>query len=191
MSIQPGTGYTFTSSGQGTNLTIHQPWSPIPLYQQSEFVCSPYLVHDIQEKSGEGGTYVVFHICPGTFNNHVPQVYDTKNEVWQYLNSLAEDAELVLDFASTTSSYIYLRIGNNSGAFPPSSPTGGTDDPYPRIYCTGSALPADSDTFGYVLVAQVTNSSGVYSVTQYVTGSLWGDRLKLGTATAAYYYARI
>jgi hypothetical protein len=27
MSIQPGVGYTFTSSSQGTNMNIEQPWS--------------------------------------------------------------------------------------------------------------------------------------------------------------------
>lgn len=191
MSIQPGTGYTFTASSQGTTFSVLTPWAPIPLYEDT-FVCSPYLVHDVVEKTGEGGTYVAYQICPGTFNNLVPQVYDEVNEVWQYVNTLAEDAELVLDFASTTTSYVYLRVGPSAGNdFPPSSPTGGVDDPYPRIYSTGSALPSDSDDFGYVLVAQVTNTSGVYSVTQYVTGSLWGDRVKLGTLTAKYYYARI
>lgn len=190
MSIQPGTGYTFTASSQGTTFNIQQPWMPIQLYQDT-FECSPYKVHDVVEKTGEGGTYVVYEICPGTFNNLVPQVYDAVNEVWQYLNSLASSAELVLDFASTTTSYVYLRVGHSGGNFPPTTPTGATDDPYPRIYSTGSALPADSDDFGYVLIAVVTNTSGSYSVTQYVTGSLWGDRVKLGTLTAKYYYARI
>jgi hypothetical protein len=30
-----------------------------------------------------------------------------------------------------------------------------------------------------------------FSVNQFVTGSLWSDRIKLGTNTAKYYYARI
>lgn len=192
MSIQPGTGYTFTASGQGINLNIEKPWAPWPLFQETAFECSPYKVHDVVEKTGEGGTYVVYQICAGTFNNVVPQVYDAVNEVWQYMNSLASTAELVLDFASTTTSYIYLRVGPAAGgSFPPTAPTGSSGDPYPRIYTTGSPLPADSNTYGYILVAQVTNTSGVYSVTQYVTGSLWGDRVKLGTLTAKYYYARI
>jgi len=191
MSIQPGTGYTFTSSSQGTNFSIQTPWFPWMLYGDT-FECSPYKVHDVVEKTGDGGTYVVFEICSGTFNNLIPQVYDSVNEVWQYLDELAEDAELVLDFASTTTSYVYLRVGPSSGGeFPPSTPTGATDDPYPRIYSTGTTLPADSDDFGYLLIATVTNTSGVYTVSQYVTGSLWGDRLKLGTLTAKYYYARI
>lgn len=189
MSIQPGVGYTFTASSLGHNLNIEKPWSEWDT--SPAFTCSPYKVHDIYEVTEGESTYVTFEICPGTYNNLIPQVYDEINEEWQYLTSLAVDAELILDFASSTSSYVYLRIGNDSGAYPPSSPVGGPDDPYPRIYSTGGALPTDSDDFAYVLVAQVNNTSGVYSVTQYVTGSLWGDRLKMGTATARYYHARI
>ena len=190
MSIQPGVGYTFAASSLGTNLNIEQPWSEWE--PQPPFTCSPFKVHDIYEVTEGESTYVTFEICPGTLNNLMPQVYDEVNEVWQYINTLAGDAELVLDFASTTSSFIYLRVGPSPGGdFPPTSPTGATDDPYPRIYSTGSALPSDTNDFGYVLLAKVTNTSGVYSIEQYVTGSLWGDRIKLGTLTASYYYARI
>jgi hypothetical protein len=49
-------------------------------------------------------------------------------------------------------------------------------------------MPADTDAFGYVKVADI-NPDG--SVSQFVTGSLWADRIKLGSATATYYYARI
>ena len=195
MSIQPGVGYTFTSSSQGTNLNIEQAWQPLPLYptvEDAPFVCSPFKVHDVYEVT-DGSTYYTYEICPGTFNNLMPQVYDEVNEVWSYLDALATDAELVLDFGSSTSSLIYLRVGPDAGTndFPPTSPGSATDDPYPRIYSTGTALPADTDEFGYVLLAKVTNTSGVFSIDQYVTGSLWGDRIKIGTTTARYYYARI
>jgi len=194
MSIQPGTGYTFTSSSQGTNFSIQTPWFPWLLLGDS-FECSPYKVHDVVEVTEGESTFVTFEICPGTFNNQMPQVYDSVNEVWQYLNALADDANLVLDFASTSSSIVYLRVGPDAttSAFPPSAPSPtDPDDPYPRIYSTGGTLPTDSDTFGYVAIAKVNQvSAGVYTVEQYVTGSLWGDRLKTGTATAVYYYARI
>jgi len=48
-------------------------------------------------------------------------------------------------------------------------------------------MPADTDSEGYVRVASVDGAS----VTQYVTGSLWSDRIKMGTQTARYYHARI
>lgn len=51
-----------------------------------------------------------------------------------------------------------------------------------------STMPADTDAFGYVKLADI-NPDG--SVSQYVTGSLWADRIKMGSATATYYYARI
>lgn len=188
--MQPGVGYRFISSSSGVTLDIGDPW---PTNDTVAFECSPYKVHDVVEVTEGETSYVTFEICPGTFNNLIPQVYDSVNEVWEYVDELAEDAELVLDFASTTTSYVYLRVGPSAGGdFPPTTPDpSDPDDPYPRIYSTGSALPADTDDFGYVLIALVTNNSGVYSVTQYVTGSLWGDRVKLGTLTAKYYYARI
>lgn len=192
MSLNPGDGYTFTWTTRGTNLEILRPWvGYVP--PADGFECTPYKVHDVVEKTAGESTIVVYQICSATFNNMIPQVYDAKNEVWQYLNALAGDAQLVLDFASTTTSKVYLRVGPSSGgAFPPASANpSDPDDPYPRIYSTGGSLPSDSDTFGYVLVATVTNSGGVYSVDNYLTGSLWGDRLKTGTDTARYYYARI
>ena len=51
----------------------------------------------------------------------------------------------------------------------------------------GTPVPSDTDAEGYVRVATVDGAT----VTQYVTGSLWADRIKLGAGTATYYYARI
>ena len=51
----------------------------------------------------------------------------------------------------------------------------------------GTPVPNDTDNEGYVRVASVNGAT----VTQYVTGSLWGDRIKLGTIVAEYYFARI
>ena len=50
----------------------------------------------------------------------------------------------------------------------------------------GATIPADTDTDGYILIATISGTN----VTQIVTGSLWADRLKLGTSTAEYYFAR-
>ena len=50
----------------------------------------------------------------------------------------------------------------------------------------GTPVPADTDTEGYILIATVNGPT----VTQIVTGSLWADRLKMGTQTAQYYFAR-
>ena len=195
MATQPGVGYTFTASSQGENFNIIQPWQPIPIVNSPVFECSPFKVHDVKYSAGgEEGSYVTFDICPGTFNNLMPQSYDSVNEEWIDIDDQYVDTEFILDFASTTSSIVYLRVGPDATthAFPPTAVGSGDDDPYPRIYSTGGTLPTDSDTFGYVAIAKVTEvSAEVYTVEQYVTGSLWGDRIKVGTDTARYFYARI
>jgi hypothetical protein len=196
MSVQPGVGYTFKDSSQGTTLTIERPWAPWANYppQQPEEPCFPFKVKNVKEETSGESTIVTFDICPGTVNNLMPQVYNTITEEWEYLDDLTAGYKLVLEFDSTSSSFVYLRSGPDAttNAFPATTPAGGTDDPYPRIYSTGTALDTDTDAFAYLAIAKVNAlGSGVYSVDQYVTGSLWGDRVKLGTNTAQYFYARI
>jgi hypothetical protein len=126
----------------------------------------------------------------------MPQVYNETEEEFEYLDDLTTGYQLILDFASTSSCIVYLRVGPDAttNQFPPSAPISpyDPDDPYPTVFNTGGTLPTDTDTYGYLALAKVNSlGSGVYSVDQYVTGSLWADRIKLGTATATYYYARI
>lgn len=197
MSIQPGPGYTFSSSSLGTALNIQQPWAPWTTYLAVEDVCVPFKVKNVTAVTVEESTIVTFDICPGTINNLMPQVFNSTSEAFEYLDDLTEDYRLILEFDSTTSSIVYLRVGPDASApyaFPQGAPIGTSDpdDPYPRIYSTGGALPADTDSLAYVAIAKVNAlAGGVYSVDQYVTGSLWGDRIKVNGMTAKYYYARI
>jgi len=196
MAIQPGVGYTFNASSQGTNLAIERPWAPWAYYppEEPEEPCFPFKVKNVKEVTEGESSIVTFDICPGTVNNLMPQVYNTISEEFEYLDDLTEGYKLVLEFDSTSSSIVYLRSGPDptTNAFPQAAPSGGADDPYPRIYSTGTALDTDTDALAYLAIAKVNAlGDGVYSVDQYVTGSLWADRIKLGTQTAQYYYARI
>jgi hypothetical protein len=197
MSLQPGTGYTFTASSQGTTINAIKPWEPLTAVLADNFVCTPFLVHDVELKTGEGGSYVTYEICAGVINNLIPGVYDVTTETWQYIDALPEGYKLVLDFGGTSTCFVYLRVGPDATTkvFPATTPTSATDDPYPRIYSTGAAFPNDTNTLAYVKIAKVTQlSAGVYRVDQYVTGSLWGDRIQIGagaTMKSYYYYARI
>lgn len=196
MAIQPGVGYTFTASSQGTNFNIEKPWTPWTTYNVTEDICTPFKVKNVTEVTAGESTIVTYEICPGTINNLMPQVFNETSEAFEYLDDLTAGAKLVLDFASTSSSLVYLRVGKDASTnqFPPSAPigTGDPDDPYPRVYNTGGALPADTDEFGYLAIAKVNAlGGGAYSVDQYITGSLWADRIKLAGITARYYYARI
>lgn len=53
----------------------------------------------------------------------------------------------------------------------------------------------DTDEYAYLLVGSITvdniTAPTTLTVNQYVGSSLWADRIKLGTTTARYYYARI
>ena len=189
MQINPGSGYIFTSSGSGHNLTIEQPWQN---WTNISYAREPFEVFDIAYDAG--GSVWTFQIVPGTLNNWVPQILE--DAVWVKLDRTAGGypdwpVSVLTPFNSTTHEcFIYLRAGKDatSGAFPS---TDDTSTDYPRIICSDTAL-SDTDTYGYVLLAKATEGTGpVCSVVQYVTGSLWGDRIKLGTITASYYYARI
>lgn len=111
---------------------------------------------------GESAGNSTYSIISGTVNNLVPNGVGTPITV------------------STGAYYVCLKLPFASGAFPANN----TDFKW-EIAAT---MPSDTDAFGYVKVADI-NPDG--SVTQYVTGSLWADRIKLGSATATYYYARI
>lgn len=79
---------------------------------------------------------------------------------------------------STSTYEVWVKAPFAAGVFPATS---GFE------WNIGTPLPSDTDSEGYIRIATVNGST----VTQYVTGSLWADRIKLGSATATYYYARI
>lgn len=79
---------------------------------------------------------------------------------------------------STSTYEVWVKAPFAAGVFPATS---GFE------WNIGTPLPSDTDSEGYIRIATVNGST----VTQYVTGSLWADRIKMGSATATYYYARI
>lgn len=185
--MEPGVGYRFISSSSGVSLDIGDPWPA-----DDKIVTHPFQV--INVTYDVAGTAWLFQVVPGTLNNVVPQI--DEDSVWVKLDRTASGlpnwpTSVLTPFDATTHEcFIYLRAGKDatSGDFPSSDDTSSN---YPRIVCSDTAL-ADTDTYGYVLLAKATEGTGpACSVVQYVTGSLWGDRLKLGSLTAKYYYARI
>lgn len=63
-------------------------------------------------------------------------------------------------------------------------------DPADLEIAAGATLPASTTSDAYVLLATVNAGE----VNQIVTGSLWGDRIQIGsggTASAHYYFARV
>jgi hypothetical protein len=189
MKVQPGVGYNFDSSSSGFTLDTS---NPFPDRDGLAPVNHPFKVINIQyDSAGSAWTY---QVVPGTLNNTVAQIEE--DSVWVLLDRTTAGVpdwpvSVMTPFDATTHKcYIYLRAGKDStsGSFPSIDEASAN---YPRIINSDVEL-ADTDTYGYVLLAVATEATGPsISVVQYVTGSLWANRIKLGDNTARYFYARI
>ena len=123
----------------------------------------PSMFHPFQvQLDSTAGGNSTYSIISGTVNNLVPNGVSTPITV------------------TTGAYFVYIKLPFVT----PNFPANNTDFKW-EIAAT---MPADTNAFGYVKVANI-NPDG--SVAQFVTGSLWADRIKLGTDTAKYYYSRI
>ena len=192
--IQPGAGYGFTSGGFGFSLDTTNP------FQEDAVTRHPFQIINV---SINAGGKVIYQVKSGTINNIVPLIDDYISSTTVLLDRVtsgaadpptAELASSNYD-ATTKTSYITLRSGPDATTndFPSSDVT---SNRYPQVI-GGNVSPVspDSDTAGFVVLGTITvdnvTTPTTFTVSQNVTGSLWGDRLKLGTTTAVYYYARI
>jgi hypothetical protein len=105
-----------------------------------------------------------YRIVSGTVNNEVPGNIDDEISV------------------STGPNEVWVKVPYLSTATPP----------FPALanfeWEIGSPpVPQDTDDECYIRIASVDDKK----VTQYVTGSLWAERLKIGDTTARYYWAGV
>ena len=192
--MQPGVGYRFTSSSQGVTLDIGDPFP-----DNSQPYQHPFQIINVRINSSGN---VVYQVKSGTINNIVPIIDDYISSTEVLLNRVtagvadpptAELTSVNYD-ATTLTSYISLRSGPDATTndFPSSDVTSAR---YPLVIGGNDPLVADTDTQGFIFLGTITVDSTsaptVFTVSQNVTGSLWADRLKLGTLTAQYYYARV
>jgi hypothetical protein len=203
MSIQPGVGYTFNASSQGTTLNIEKPWGPWANYavQDSDH---PFKIVNVYIATTGGVTSVRYQVVSGTLNNLVPKIDDyvsgTDVKLDRVTSGVANPptAELVSSNfdATTKTSYITLRAGAEIAspyAYPDPLVT---SNQYPVII-GGNIAPTtpDDNVWGYLVIGTITVDSittpTTFTVNQNVSGSLWADRIKINGMTARYYYARI
>jgi hypothetical protein len=192
--MQPGVGYRFISSSSGISLDIGDPWPT------NETVAGhPFKIINVSINAGGNVTY---QVQSGTINNIVPLLDDYISSTTVLLDRVTSGApdpptaELIsADYDATTlTSYIALRSGPDAttNAFPSSDVT---SNRYPLVIGGNDPLVADTDTAAFIFLGTITVDNATtptaFTVSQNVTGSLWSDRLKLGTVTATYYYARI
>jgi hypothetical protein len=175
----------------GTNLNIEQPWKE----WDSNSSLTPFKVYIV----GVVGTALRYRVVTGTLNNLVPELEDVITSTEVLLDATTAGVptpptgELSFN-TSTNESWVYVRAGAETSspyAFPDPNIS---NTAYPMVISSDVEL-TDTDTEGYVLLAKVDvddyAAPAVWTVHQYVTGSLWGDRVKVNGVTAKYYYARI
>ena len=195
MKIQPGVGYTFDSSAKGFTFDTSEqfPSADTPPYVH------PFKIINVSINAGGN---VIYQVKSGAINNIVPLIDDYISSTTVLLDRVTSGlpdpptAELtsVNYDATTLTSYIALRSGPDATTndFPSSDVTSAR---YPVVIGGNDPLVADTDTQGFIFLGTITvdnvTTPTTFTVSQNVTGSLWGDRIKLGTNTATYYYARI
>ena len=200
MNLQPGAGYGFTSSGYGVSLDSSNPFPE----EATVNTRHPLKIVNVQIVTSGGSTYVSFQVVSGTINNLVPLLFDLASGTGIKLDRTTAGVSdpptcqlYSTNFDPTTkTSYIELRAGAKTTSpytYPDSDVA---SNQYPLID-GGNTAPAtpDDNVWGYLVIGTITVDSITaptkFTVNQNVTGSLWADRIKLGSATARYYYARI
>ena len=205
MSVQPGVGYTFKDSSQGTTLNIEKPWAPWTTYAVAEEPGHPFKIINVQIVTAGGSQVVRYQVQSGTINNLVAALEDVTATNLVLLNRTdpttgqPDPPTGQIDSAiydGTKTAYIVMSQGPaisppNDYPDPTFSPTSSR---YPQIIAL-DLIPTDVDARGYLCLGTITvddvTTPTTFTVNQFVTGSLWSDRIKLGTTTAKYYYARI
>ena len=160
MSIQPGVGYNFTSSSQGTNLDVQKDWV--------EYV-----------SAGSGGDNL--HPFKVIFTSQAEEIFSYRVVTGAVNNSIPSNMDDTFNVIEAGSIWVACGYDATNKKFP---------DPTNIVLDSGPTLPDSTTSVAYVLLATVND--GV--VNQIVTGSLWGDRIQIGsgeTASAHYYFARV
>jgi len=203
MSVRPGVGYTFKDSSQGTTLNIEKPWGLWTNYNLLEDSGHPFKIVNVSIRTVGSAKSIIYQVQSGIINNLVPKIddYITSTEVLlnRVTSGVPNPPTAQLDPAqyngATKTSYIYLRAGPKATT-PFNYPFDDvSSDRYPAVGGYNGESTPDTDIFSYLKIGSIAVDSisapTTFTVTQFVMGSLWADRIKLGTTTAKYYYARI
>ena len=189
MAIQPGPGYTFTSSSLGTNLNIEQPWSE---WSGGDAIC-PLQIYNLRYDA-TASKYLI-NVSPGAVNNYA--VYDNGSGTNAKLLSFVPPPNIQVFAAALTvpgaTNYIYIAV-ENSGAPNYTYPS---TTVAPAI-TVETSLQADTSSKSYLLIGIVSAvvvaspASTTISFTNYKgCGSLWSERFKCGSADAVYFWSAV
>lgn len=150
----------------------------------------------IRANFGTNSTDLRLYVSAGTINNIVPSVYG--GPPLPLLNAVPQPYSVIPGGAFSVYD-IYIRSGYNSAlqVFPVKDT--GDSERYPQVWYEpgGSPPPDDTKTHSYICLGRLTVDNAnlsITSISQYVTGSLWADRIQVGGGEAEkayYYYARV
>jgi hypothetical protein len=190
MRIQPGPGYNFISSSSGFTLDASEQF---PARDAIVSPCQPLKVkYDSYDATANSH---FFTVCVGTVNNLVPQV-EVDTGTWVKLDRVTSgqpDPPVGTLLVTAGLGVVYLRCGNETGP-PAKYPKDDTANAgYPRIISAGgSTVPSDSDTYSYILLAEVLiDANENVTITPVVSSSLWTERFKCGTSVAKYWWSAV
>lgn len=145
----------------------------------------PFEFHPFTVSDGGEGFLFRANVCAGMVNNLVP---------WDDVGPSKMKLPATIDFTIFQDTYIYLRLGteayaSNDPVFPV---TDDTDEYYPTIVQSQTTL-TDTDEYCYILmgVARNIGDQNTFTIDQTISGSVWAERLKIGTDTARYYWAGV
>ena len=164
MNLQPGVGYTFTGNASSATLVIDEPW----VYQTQP--------HPFKVFCSKSGSDYIVRVVPGTINNIEPTMSS------QQLSAVPAPTMNIGYSMAPQTVYIYLQMPVGASGTPPPFP----DNP---IVMHDTAPQTSTNSTAYLLLASVDNSTG--AVSQYVSGSQWGERYKCGASGASYYFGLV
>jgi len=188
MKIQPGTGYGFTSSAYGFTLDTQ---GPFLLDDAGGGGDHPFKCWLAGSTTAGGTTTYYYRVTPGMVNNISPKLFDSTSTLVPMTDLPRPKGELPFN-PTTDYSYIYLTCSPDS-TDPTIYPDPDTANPeYPDITAF-STEQTSTNTTAYILLAAAYKdpTTNVITLWQYVTGSLWTDRIKLAGIDARYYWARV
>ena len=195
MSIQPGVGYSFSSSDYGFTFdTGKSPFLEDFGSGASDHPFKVWLAGTAEVDGGEPGekeTVNLYRVTPGTVNNISPKLFNSASTLVPMTDLPRPKGELPFN-PTTDFSYIYLTCSPDSTdpTIYPDPDTANAE--YPDISAF-STEQTSTDTTAYILLAAAYKdpTTGVITLWQYVTGSLWTDRIKLAGIDAKYFWARV
>lgn len=184
MSVQPGTGYTFSSLNGQSALNVEKG------FQDGYFgVVCPLQIYGLYDDTADDKYYI--NVSPGMVNNAAVTDHDDNPltdtpppKIQVFVDGMTE---------TLTTNYIYIAV-ENSG-----TPNYTYPDPDVPPYITiKTEVQADTEEVAFLLIGIVqgmtnfeTDVDTLYTFNYKGCGSLWSERFKCGSSDVSYWWSAV